>query len=370
MKFRKMSQKELHTAEEAVKEYPKKLQNLFLHITDFQNIAEYLLFCVDLAYFGKNKMLAKVMTFFAVKQKRGFDSIVELTKKGFDEEVLPLLRTMYETNIQIMNIILRENKEEYSQGLVYSQWNKFMKGVEESNYSEKENLKIMTKHMFGDNWKSKFKDFGIDKLDILSIAEFIDRKMNTGHYTEMYHCFYKYASAYSHSEIITIVVLNKKGRLLDKCLKPSYKEAYNNISLAGDMLIEALTNFVGSSNRPYYEPIQYMVVYLSIALGLNKRKHVVQDMKLPPNQKLPFNARCACGSGKEYRHCCINKKYTYKVLEDGKTIKREVPIGKITRGLIKKSEYNFRKKFGREMEKTDNLFWEVVEAQNKFKDQD
>jgi len=372
MKFRKISKKEMSEREKRVEKYPKKLKNIFLYIEDFQNIAEWLLFAVDVAYFGKNKMLAEVMTFYAVKQKRLFDSVVELTKFGFDEEALPLLRTMYETNLQIMNILLREDKEEYSQLLVFSQLPELMEYIEKSKHPEKEEIKNMAKKIWGNNWKSKFKDLGVDRLDVLSIAQFIDKKMKTKHYTDMYYLFYKYSSAYVHSDRIHIGVLNnKKGRLFDKCLKPCYEDAWNNIRFAGDMLIETLTNFVGSSNRPSYEPVQYMIVALSLALGLNKKeKKHEKEVLLPPNQELPFNARCGCGSNKEYRHCCMNKKYKYYVEGDGKTIKKTVPLHKEIKGLLRKSAYDFKNKFGREPNPDENPFWELVEHMNTFKDQD
>lgn len=88
------------------------------------------------------------------------------------------------------------------------------------------------------------------------------------------------------------------------------------------------------------------------------------------NIQLPCNARCGCGSNKEYRHCCMNKEYRYFVESDGKTIKRIISLGKQSIGLLKKSEHEFKKKLGMEIGPNDKAFWEVVDFMNSFKDQD
>jgi hypothetical protein len=86
---------------------------------------------------------------------------------------------------------------------------------------------------------------------------------------------------------------------------------------------------------------------------------------MPHKHKLPPNAACPCGSGKEYGDCCHDKGFDWMVDEDG-NIGKSVPVSDELAEVIKQQHQKFVEEFGREPGPEDNLFFnmphqEVVE---------
>lgn len=77
-----------------------------------------------------------------------------------------------------------------------------------------------------------------------------------------------------------------------------------------------------------------------------------------PHKKLPRNAVCPCGSGKEYGRCCFDKGFDYLVDEDGNILK-SVPISEELAGVIEEQKRRFVEKYGREPGEGDSLFFDM-----------
>lgn len=344
-----MNKKSKSQAINLVSKVPRKYHKLFLHIKEIQEIAFWVLNHINLHAWESDQGLAEVMTFYAVKQYRLFNAIVELLRLGYDEEVLPLLRTMYEINLQAMNIFLRENREEYCRKLLMSKGPYISQLIAQSTHPQKESVFKQMDQTFGINWLEQFKDLGIKKLNVAEIARFLDKQLKSTHFMDIYKEFYQYFSKYVHSELVLMGNFTHTGQLTKSSCKLSYTNTLNFMRLAGAMLIESFENLLGSSHEPCYEPTQDMTVLLMVACGFPLKKYIKSlPTHLPANQNLPLGAFCACGSGKAYRHCCINKKFQYHVDADGKHIIKRIPMHKDIRGLLLKMKHEFIQKRGRE----------------------
>jgi hypothetical protein len=64
-------------------------------------------------------------------------------------------------------------------------------------------------------------------------------------------------------------------------------------------------------------------------------------------KELNNSARCPCGSGKKYSHCCKKKDFKWMKDSSGK-IFRQIPVHPILEGIIEEQREHFKKVFGRE----------------------
>jgi hypothetical protein len=77
-----------------------------------------------------------------------------------------------------------------------------------------------------------------------------------------------------------------------------------------------------------------------------------------PRKKLPRNAPCPCGSGKEYNNCCWDKGFDWLEDEDGNIFK-SVPVSDELAEIIEEQHQKFAKEFGREPGPGDHLFFNM-----------
>lgn len=76
--------------------------------------------------------------------------------------------------------------------------------------------------------------------------------------------------------------------------------------------------------------------------------------------KVGRNEPCPCGTGRKYKHCCYDRKFSYVRTPDGE-IRREIPLNSEAQELIQMQLQHFRETFGREAEPHDRIFWEEPE---------
>src|SRR6266849_6810385 len=77
-----------------------------------------------------------------------------------------------------------------------------------------------------------------------------------------------------------------------------------------------------------------------------------------PRKKLSRNARCPCGSGKKYKHCCYSKIFDYEEDEDG-TIFKSIPMSQEMVDLFEEQRQKFINKYGREPGPHDSVFFDM-----------
>jgi hypothetical protein len=77
-----------------------------------------------------------------------------------------------------------------------------------------------------------------------------------------------------------------------------------------------------------------------------------------PIKKLSRNAPCPCGSGKRYKHCCLNKGFDWLVDEKGDKLK-SIPMPKELGEALEQQKQRFVEKYGREPAPDDNLFFDM-----------
>lgn len=84
--------------------------------------------------------------------------------------------------------------------------------------------------------------------------------------------------------------------------------------------------------------------------------------------KYPRNSLCPCGSGKKYKHCCIDKGFEWTINDNG-------DIGKLTPaspGLVDvfdKQAKKFKEKFGREPGPDDKIFFDAPTTEADLEEQ-
>lgn len=77
-----------------------------------------------------------------------------------------------------------------------------------------------------------------------------------------------------------------------------------------------------------------------------------------PRKKLSRNAPCPCGSGKRYKHCCLNKGFEYLEDEEGNILK-SIPMSDEVAEVLEEQKQKFVEKYGREPGPGDNLFFDM-----------
>jgi|GraSoiStandDraft_55_1057291.scaffolds.fasta_scaffold103808_3 hypothetical protein len=77
-----------------------------------------------------------------------------------------------------------------------------------------------------------------------------------------------------------------------------------------------------------------------------------------PRKKLSRNARCPCGSGKKYKHCCYGKSFDYEEAEDG-TIFKSIPMSQEMVDLLEEQRQEFIQKYGHEPGPNDPIFFDM-----------
>jgi hypothetical protein len=77
-----------------------------------------------------------------------------------------------------------------------------------------------------------------------------------------------------------------------------------------------------------------------------------------PRKKLSRNARCPCGSGKKYKHCCYGKSFDYEEDEDG-TIFKSIPMSQEMVDLLEEQRQEFIQKYGHEPGPNDPIFFDM-----------
>lgn len=75
-------------------------------------------------------------------------------------------------------------------------------------------------------------------------------------------------------------------------------------------------------------------------------------------KKISPNAPCPCGSGKKYKKCCINKKFTWMESDSG-ALAKSVPIDPELRSLLDLQLERFRERFGRDPGPNDPVFFDA-----------
>ena len=77
-----------------------------------------------------------------------------------------------------------------------------------------------------------------------------------------------------------------------------------------------------------------------------------------PRKKLSRNAPCPCGSGKKYKHCCLDKDFEYLEDDDG-TIFKSIPMSAEMGQIIAEQRQKFTEKFGRKPAPGEKLFFDM-----------
>jgi SEC-C motif len=75
-------------------------------------------------------------------------------------------------------------------------------------------------------------------------------------------------------------------------------------------------------------------------------------------KKLSRNARCPCGSGKKYKHCCYGKSFDYEEDDNGAVFK-SFPISPGMREVLEKQHQKFVERFGRDPGPEDKIFFDL-----------
>jgi hypothetical protein len=78
-------------------------------------------------------------------------------------------------------------------------------------------------------------------------------------------------------------------------------------------------------------------------------------------KKISRNDLCPCGSGKKYKHCCIDKDFDWEE-HKGENVK-VVQFNDVTTELLKQQRQKFVEKFGREPGPNDPVFFDTSEEE-------
>ncbi len=73
------------------------------------------------------------------------------------------------------------------------------------------------------------------------------------------------------------------------------------------------------------------------------------------HQPISGNAKCPCGSGKKYEHCCLKKGYEFVKDDDG-TIRRSVPMSDELGDVLQQQMDDLSEELGRDLRPDDLLF--------------
>lgn len=73
------------------------------------------------------------------------------------------------------------------------------------------------------------------------------------------------------------------------------------------------------------------------------------------SNKFPRNLPCPCGSGKKYKHCCVDRDY---ILNDKGDTLREIEMGEDVAQLMQHQIQAFTDRFGRKPEAGDPLMFD------------
>lgn len=82
-------------------------------------------------------------------------------------------------------------------------------------------------------------------------------------------------------------------------------------------------------------------------------------------KELKDNDICPCGSNKQYKRCCKNKKIKYFKNSNNEIIK-EIPLNDETKSILKELEVRFETYYGRKPSKEDRIFAGVSNYRNSF----
>ena len=77
-----------------------------------------------------------------------------------------------------------------------------------------------------------------------------------------------------------------------------------------------------------------------------------------PRNRLSRNARCPCGSGKKYKHCCYNKGFEWLEDEDGNIFK-SISVSDELAEVVEEQQQKFIEKYGREPGPGDHVFFDA-----------
>jgi SEC-C motif len=80
-------------------------------------------------------------------------------------------------------------------------------------------------------------------------------------------------------------------------------------------------------------------------------------------KKLSRNARCPCGSGKKYKHCCWGKGFDYEEDDDGAVFK-SIPMSPEMREVLEEQHRKFVERFGREPGPGDKIFFDLPHTEH------
>jgi hypothetical protein len=80
-------------------------------------------------------------------------------------------------------------------------------------------------------------------------------------------------------------------------------------------------------------------------------------------KRISRNARCPCGSGKKYKHCCYGKDFDYEEDDDG-TVFKSIPLDPEMRKVLEGLRQAFVKKHGREPGPNDSVFPNLPHAEH------
>ena len=76
-------------------------------------------------------------------------------------------------------------------------------------------------------------------------------------------------------------------------------------------------------------------------------------------RKLSRNARCPCGSGRKYKHCCWGKKFDWQEDESGNLYK-SIPMTQEMADILQEQRQKFINKYGREPGANDPVFFDMA----------
>jgi hypothetical protein len=77
-----------------------------------------------------------------------------------------------------------------------------------------------------------------------------------------------------------------------------------------------------------------------------------------PRKKLSRNARCPCGSGKKYKHCCWGKDFAWEEDESG-NLSKSIPMTQEMADILQEQRQKFIDKYGREPGPNDPVFFDM-----------
>jgi hypothetical protein len=80
-----------------------------------------------------------------------------------------------------------------------------------------------------------------------------------------------------------------------------------------------------------------------------------------PKRKVSPNGRCPCDSGKKYKHCCITKRFTWLVDEEGRFY-RQMEMHPVVAEALRYQEKRFIETFGRKPLPDDPVFFDMPSA--------